>query len=433
MRDKSAKRKNYEMKLTDGVQLHIIKTKKFKTMRIMLRFRSPIDPESLGKRVLISNLWETTNAVYPTAQAFSRRLSELYGANFSTSVSKKGRQHLLSLNMSFVNPTFLDFDSLSASIDFLKAVIFRPDTVGDSFNPEVFEREKVNLSHYLASMNDDRGYYASRQLSELFFEEPRQSLPSVANEALIAVETASSVYAYYQKMLAEDNIDIILLGDLSEAEERAAEQAFAAFPFEARAEFSEVLYQQKLRPIERKVENKEVAQSILQLAYRLPVSYGDEDYLALQVFNGLFGGFAHSKLFVNVREKAQLAYSAGSTFDSFSGVLKVAIGIDAAKYEEALSLTKAQLTALQAGDFTENEVEQTKILLRNSYYVGQDSAGNLMEMDFIKALMPERHLSGEAFLAQLETVSKKDVVRVAQKLDLQAEYFMKGTAYNGEN
>ncbi len=32
--------------------------------------------------------------------------------------------------------------------------------------------------------------------------------------------------------------------------------------------------------------------------------------LPLQLFNGIFGGFPHSKLFINVREKASLAYYA---------------------------------------------------------------------------------------------------------------------------
>ena len=36
------------------------------------------------------------------------------------------------------------------------------------------------------------------------------------------------------------------------------------------------------------------------------------------VMNGLLGGFAHSKLFTNVRENAGLAYTISSQLDLFS-------------------------------------------------------------------------------------------------------------------
>jgi len=414
------------MKLTDGINLHIIPTQKFKTVRLMIRFRGLLTEETLAKRVLISNLWETSNQTYPTAQSFARRLSEMYGANFSTSVAKKGRQHLLTINMAFVNQKFIEEDSLSEAIAFVKSVIFEPDAKDGSFNPAIFEREKRNLSHYLDAMNEDRGYYASRKLSGLFFSDAQQGLPGVATAELLEKETAESVYAYYQEMLAQDNIDIILLGDVDEA---AAYQQFKAFPFEGRASSSEILYHQSAKPMVTEIEDKEVAQSILQLAYLLPCSYGDADYLTLQVLNGLLGGFAHSKLFMNVREKAQLAYSAGSTFDSFSGLMKIAIGIDASNYEQALELTKIQVQAMIEGDFTEEELEQTKSMLRNSFYIGLDSAGNLLEMEYVKALIPDRHIEDDEFLRRLDAVTKAELMNLASRLELQAQYFMRGATY----
>ena len=44
--------------------------------------------------------------------------------------------------------------------------------------------------------------------------------------------------------------------------------------------------------------------------------------------NGLLGGFAHSKLFTNVRENAGLAYTISSQLDLFSGFLRMYAGID---------------------------------------------------------------------------------------------------------
>ena len=55
--------------------------------------------------------------------------------------------------------------------------------------------------------------------------------------------------------------------------------------------------------------SENVGQSILELGYHCPFEYGDEQHLPMIVMNGLLGGFAHSKLFTNVRENAGLAYT----------------------------------------------------------------------------------------------------------------------------
>ncbi|MFC4651881.1 EF-P 5-aminopentanol modification-associated protein YfmF [Lactococcus nasutitermitis] len=413
------------MKLANGVNLHVINETKFKTIRIMVRFREEVLQENLAKRVLISNLWETTNAVYETGKAFNRRLSEIYGATFATGVAKKGKQHLLSINMSVVNPKFVGFDTLSAIVDFLKIALFQPDVQENAFNVDIFQREQTNLIHYLESMNEDRAYHASRELTKLFFSDKKLALPSVSTVELLARENAQSVWDYYQEMLRSNLIDIFVLGDVAETQ---VERLFTDFDFENRAEIDGLFYAQALQDdVHFLTEKKEAAQSILQLAYHLPVQYGSADYLALQIMNGLLGGFAHSKLFTNVREKASLAYSVSSTFDSFTGFFKISAGIDGKNVERAKALIFEQVNAMQAGDFSDSELEQTKTMLRNSYFMGQDSTSNNIELAFVKALLPERFLETDAFVSGISAVTKEDVQRVAKSLTLQAEYFMEGS------
>ncbi len=55
------------------------------------------------------------------------------------------------------------------------------------------------------------------------------------------------------------------------------------------------------------VEDKDVNQSIMQLAYHLPITYKDEDYFALIVFNGLFGAFAHLLVVYRNSRKARFS------------------------------------------------------------------------------------------------------------------------------
>ncbi len=87
---------------------------------------------------------------------------------------------------------------------------------------------------------------------------------------------------------------------------------------------------------------------------------GIHDYYALQVFNGIYGGFSHSKLFINVREKASLAYYVASRLESHKGLMFVMSGIDNKNYEQALSIIKEQMKAMVAGDFSDEEIRSNK-------------------------------------------------------------------------
>ena len=173
-------------------------------------------------------------------------------------------------------------------------------------------------------------------------------------------------------------------------------------------------------------EKEEVNQSILQLAYRHTVQYGDQDYLSMQVLNGILGGFSHAKLFMTVREKESLAYYANSRFDTFTGLLKISAGIDASDHDKALALIKAQVNAIVQGDISDNELAQTKRMLENAYFLALDSPSNLIEQAYIKSLLPEQYLDMVDWLNKLNAVTRADIIELASKLRLQAVYFMEG-------
>ena len=76
-------------------------------------------------------------------------------------------------------------------------------------------------------------------------------------------------------------------------------------------------------------EIQDMKQGKLHIAYRTPVTFFSEEFPVMQMTNGIFGGFAHSKLFMNVREKESMAYYASSSFASHYGLIFVLAGIDA--------------------------------------------------------------------------------------------------------
>ena len=414
------------MEIIKGVHLHFIQSEKFKTNKIKVRFSAPMSEKTIAGRVLTASMLETSNALYPTSQAFREKLANLYGANYSTSLSRRGLVHYLDINLSFVRDQFLSRKNMLADemLDFLKASLFFPLSNGKAFDTKTFEIEKRNVLTDLEAEIENHFYHAHRELNNLFYDLPEMRIPRVATIELVEKETAETSFAAFQQMLNQDQIDFFFIGDFNEI---AVREKIQEFQFSEREQPLQLSYQQNYSNITReKLEQRDVHQSIVELAYHFSSQYGDRSHLPLIVLNGLLGGFAHSKLFVNVREKESLAYTISSSFDIFSGLMRIYAGIDRANRTKTIALINRQILDLKRGHFTDEELEQTKNMLKNSILLAQDRQNTLIERAYMSSVLGKKFLSLEAWLKALENVSKADLIEAAQQLKLQAIYFMEG-------
>ena len=414
------------MEIIKGVHLHFIQSEKFKTNKIKVRFSAPMSEKTIAGRVLTASMLETSNALYPTSQAFREKLANLYGANYSTSLSRRGLVHYLDINLSFVRDQFLSRKNMLADemLDFLKASLFFPLSNGNAFDTKTFEIEKRNVLTDLEAEIENHFYHAHRELNNLFYDLPEMRIPRVATIELVEKETAETSFAAFQQMLNQDQIDFFFIGDFNEI---AVREKIQEFQFSEREQPLQLSYQQNYSNITReKLEQRDVHQSIVELAYHFSSQYGDRGHLPLIVLNGLLGGFAHSKLFVNVREKESLAYTISSSFDIFSGLMRIYAGIDRANRTKTIALINRQILDLKRGHFTDEELEQTKNMLKNSILLAQDRQNTLIERAYMSSVLGKKFLSLEAWLKALENVSKADLIEAAQQLKLQAIYFMEG-------
>ncbi|WP_430610557.1 EF-P 5-aminopentanol modification-associated protein YfmF [Enterococcus sp. DIV0876] len=413
------------IELKKGVHLTVLPTQKYKTIRIFVRFTASLDVAQTAKRTLLTSLLETTSLAYPTQTAFSSKLAELYGASFGMNVNKRGNLHQINAAMSLVNGKYVaDATLLSEAVAFLEQVLFYPNSQEDHFDEKNFTIEKNNLISYMKSVAEDKQALASLALQELYFaNDPHQKYPSFGRPEDLVEVTAKDLYQTYQSMLNEDQIDIFVIGDV---EEQAITTIFSQLPFTDRtSQPPSVFYQQPVENVIReKITREPITQAKLNLAYHTGVYYDQEDRIALMVFNGLFGGFPHSKLFMNVREKASLAYYASSTIDTFRGYLSVQTGIDGQNRDKVFTLIEEQLQSLQQGEVTAEELSQTKAMLKNQYLLSLDNPQALIETAYLNQWVPGSEMTEETFMQRLEKVSIADVKRLAQQVHLQAMFFL---------
>lgn len=237
--------------------------------------------------------------------------------------------------------------------------------------------------------------------------------------------TTEQLYETYQSAIQKDQLDLYVVGDVDSNKVHSAIDKYFKTEERTLGTIENNHADEKVQPKEV-IDEEDVKQGKLNIGYRTSITYTDQDYPALQVFNGLFGGFSHSKLFINVREKASLAYYAASRIESFKGLLMVMSGIEVKNYEQAVSIIAEQFQAMKNGDFSEQDIAQTKAVIRNQVLETIDTAYGLSEFLYQQAAA-QVEIPIEDFLANIENVTKEDIIKAGEKIQLDTTYFLKGT------
>ena len=152
---------------------------------------------------------------------------------------------------------------------------------------------------------------------------------------------------------------------------------------------------------------------------------GSEDTAALLMGNTIFGGSSNSKLFLNVREKLSLCYYASSMLEKQKGLVLVSSGIEFDKFETAKNEILAQLEAIRRGEIEDWELEGARRTLIGGHLSTLDDQGRQEEF-WLGQAAAGLDTTIEELCAQFETITREQVAAVAQKLELDTIYFLKG-------
>ena len=174
-----------------------------------------------------------------------------------------------------------------------------------------------------------------------------------------------------------------------------------------------------------------VAQGKLVMGLRIGViDTNSKESAAFSVFNEIFGGSPSSKLFMNVREAMSLCYYCRSMPDQYMSTMFISSGIETENKEKAKNAILDQLDAVKKGDFTEEDIEDAKRSMKNSYKELDDSA-NALCMWYLSRLLMGSDGTPDEVIEKLMKVTKDEIIKAANKVLLDTVYFIKGTG-NGE-
>lgn len=409
----------------DGLNLHFIQTDKYKTINIIAKFKAPLERDTITKRALLPYILQQGTKSYPSRKDLQLKLDGLYGAVLSVDGAKKGEDHVISVRLEIANQKFIPKESaiIDDGIELFSDLFTKPNVTNNAFDEKVFNREKETLKQKMSAIKDDKMSYANiRLIDEMCEDEPYQLHVHGYEEDLNRI-TAHGLYDYFKKLWAEDQLDVYVLGDFDEGTIDKKITTAMKRTVANRPQNQGIMAHKKIEKPKEVIEKQKIQQAKLHIGYRTNCTYRDGDYAALQVFNGLFGAFPSSKLFINVREKNSLAYYAASRIESHKGFLLVFSGIAPNDYEQARDIIRIQMTAMKEGEFTGTELTETKHLIVNQLLETLDNPQGIIELLY-QQVVANKTITPEQLITNIQQVTKEEVIQIAKKIEEDTVYLL---------
>ncbi len=421
---------NYKKELLkQGVTIHRINTNKFKTNLFAIFVTTKLNRENVTKNALLTAVLRRGTSSLPTQEEISKKLENMYGASFDCGVEKTGDNHVLKFYLESINNEFLPIEeNLSKEcMDILIDIVFNPFTENGQFKQEYIDGEKENLKQIIEGKIDNKARYAfDRCIEEMYKNEPYGLYKYGYIEDLDKID-AKNLYEYYQELIKTAKIDIFVSGDLdeniiNEIKENEIIQAIA----EREPQYNvnkENAGKRKIEEPKTVAESMQIAQGKLIIGLDVLDNKKESKY-AVSVYNVILGGSSNSKMFQNVREKASLAYTAGSNYLRQKDNIFIKAGIDIPNYEKALEIIKEQLSQMKNGDFTEEDINNAKIIIDSSVGSIPESQDSEITYYFSQEISDEM-VSIEDYIKKINEVNKNQIIDIANKIQINTIYFLK--------
>ena len=433
---------NYVKKeIKKGISIHNISTNKFKTNLYAVFLATPMNRETVTKNALITAILRRGSQNLQSQDVISKKLEEMYGASFDCGIDKTGDNHIMKFYLEAISEEFLpEKEELAKKcIEILLDIIFNPLIENNGFKEEYVESEKNNLKQIIESKIDNkRAYSLERCVEEMFKDEPYGLYKYGYVEDLDKL-TPQNLYEYYKQLINQCKIDIFVSNTITNMASNTTNDLESNENINNIIEQNDIIKKLKERePIyvksnennnqessQEKVveEHMQVGQGNLVIGLKVNANQDNAKYIT-SVYNAILGGGANSKLFQNVREKESLAYTAASNYRRQKNVIFIRCGIEIENYKKALDTIRVQLEDIKNGNFTEEDLINSKKLITESirgisseqdteitYYYGQELSNKLVSL--------------EDYIHKIEGVTKKDVEEIARNISVDTIYFLR--------
>ena len=438
------------------IKIKRFENNKFKTNEIAVFVTIKQTQENATKNALIPAVLRRGSANFQNQLEISKKLENMYGANFNCGVDKSGDYIILKFFIETINNEYSDSKENLAqeAFNLLTDIVFNPMVENDGFNINYVKQEKDNLAKIINSKKDDKANYAYQRCVEEMFKNNPYGIYKYGSLQDLEKINEKNLYEYYLNIIQNSPIFIYINGknansinvdeninnnfkialnnnsneynendDLQEKNENAEIED---------NKNTEIKDNKNIEIVDNKNTKLEALQPINIVKEKLDVTQGkliiglnapSENKYAVTMYNTILGGGANSKLFQNVREKESLAYYASSRYIRRKNAIIIRTGIELANYDKAVKVIKEQLEEMKKGNISDYELSSAKTLILASLKLIPESQEDIMAFDFDQDVFNE-NLTFEQYYKKIENITLKEIIDVANQVKINTIYYL---------
>ena len=412
---------NYDM---DGFNLHVIKTKRFKTISYNINIRFEDEKDTERYMGMLSRLLIQTSSHFDSLRDINVFCASIYDPSYNIRILSSGSQDILTLSASFANEKYTEIGMNEANFKFLTSFIFEPKIIDNGFDREVFEIQKEKLLEYYRTMKDRPQDYASGRLSEEM--KTRKYDVMKLNEFIQSIEslTAEELYDFYKKIMKEGTLDIFVCGDVNPTKIKNIFSKLIKFKG-SKKKINHLIKQDSYNKEEKIIIEPSLnTQSNLVIGCKLMDLTDFERKYVFVLYSWILGGGMNSLLTQTVRERNSLCYYIYATRQNLFETMKIYAGINGSDFEKTYDLVKKEMKNMEEGNFPLELFEGVKEIYYNSLIKIEDTQSEVTGNYTSELFIHNDRI--DVRKKQMEKVTKEDVMNLAKKVHIDTVYLLKG-------
>lgn len=406
----------------DGIYLNEIYDPKFKTNNIRIKFITAISEENYAANALLPPVLVTSNSEITSKTELSQKFAGLYGTSVGAIFDSMGDYQVLGFSTTPICDRFtIGGEVISEEV--VRQILLcalSPDIKDGKFNEDYFRIRKQELMDIIsATVNEKRSYGYMKAKGLTFRNEPAAVAAGITAEKAEKV-TQEDLMRQYRYLLKSAHIEITVCG--GGGIDNAVEMIKDAFSKLERENTEKIVYRRNSSlksELENITEKMAVSQSKMYMSYKSDY----ENIYVCKLFSVLLGNSPFSKLFTNVREKLSLCYYCSAAYLDLKGTLMIDSGVEAKDIEAARKAIGEQVAAVAAGDFTDEELENTKLYMCGAYKSNYDSEWDMASW-FEAQNTRGTSYTPEQAAGSINAVTREEIIECAESFKPDSIYIL---------
>lgn len=413
----------YITKDNKDFNIHFIKNNNFKRISFKVDFVFPFNEDDIIFKAILSNYINEGTKNYNSLRELEKRQRDLYNVVVTVDGNREAKKNNFSFVLSMLEEQYTEKNMLEESLLFLKELIFNIDEKDNLANSDKLELAKTIYKKAQDDISDNPYSYAYVRTYQSI-DDKEYTKMSFTKQGDLDKVNEKNLIEFYNNVINNSNIDFYVIGNFDN--EKMEQLIIKNFNLKSKKDdYKDLDFITHNEDIFLKdiVEDYNSIQSNLNMIIKIKRGNTKKDNVIKKLYNIILGGSATSKLFTNIREKHSLAYSCSSRLKLRDNLIMIMSGIDKNNYEKTKELIKIELSEMEKGNFSNQDLENAKLILINEIKERND-----YQLAILYKYIEEGIINDEEEINLINSITKEDIISLTKDLELALIFFLRGVA-----